>query len=145
MKPAEFHRIDMETWPRREHYEYYKNLVKTSYNLTAYVDISKLLFRCNETKQRFYPTFVYSITKAVNEIKELRMALDKGSKLEIYAQYDLSDEWLHICTMFGTDLRSFTVPIRPRRTDHFKLRFVGEGEAKLYSITKTIEQGSDLS
>lgn len=75
----------------------------------------------------------------------LRMALDKGSKLEIYAQYDLSDEWLHICTMFGTDLRSFTVPIRPRRTDHFKLRFVGEGEAKLYSITKTIEQGSDLS
>ena len=75
----------------------------------------------------------------------LRMALDKGSKLEIYAQYDLSDEWLHICTMFGTDLRSFNVPIRPRRTDHFKLRFVGEGEAKLYSITKTIEQGSDIS
>ena len=75
----------------------------------------------------------------------LRLALDKGSKLDIYAQYDLSDEWLHICTMFGTDLRSFNVPIRPRRTDHFKLRFVGEGEAKLYSMTKTIEQGSDLS
>lgn len=75
----------------------------------------------------------------------LRLSLSRGSKLEIYAQYDLSDEWLHICTMFGTDLRSFNVPIRPRRTDHFKLRFVGEGEAKLYSITKTIEQGSDLS
>ena len=75
----------------------------------------------------------------------LRLALAKDAKLEIYAQYDLSGEWLHICTMFGTDLRSFTVPIRPRRTDHFKLKFVGEGEAKLYSITKTIEQGSDLS
>ena len=75
----------------------------------------------------------------------LRLSLAKDSKLEIYAQYDLSSEWLHLCTMFGTDLRSFTVPIRPRRTDHFKLRFVGEGEAKLYSITKTIEQGSDLS
>lgn len=75
----------------------------------------------------------------------VRLSLDKGSKLEIYAQYDLSDEWMHICTMFGTDLRSFDVPIRPRRTDHFKLRFEGEGDAKLYSITKTIEQGSDLS
>ena len=75
----------------------------------------------------------------------LRLSLAKNSKLEIYAQYDLSDEWLHVCTMFGTDLRSFTVPIRPRRTDHFKLRFVGEGEAKLYSMTKTIEQGSELS
>ena len=75
----------------------------------------------------------------------LRLMLAKNAKLEIYAQYDMSDEWLHICTMFGTDLRSFTVPIRPRRTDHFKLRFVGEGEAKLYSMTKTIEQGSDIS
>ena len=65
----------------------------------------------------------------------LRLSLAKDSKLEIYAQYDLSSEWLHLCTMFGTDLRSFTVPIRPRRTDHFKLRFVGEGEAKLYSLT----------
>ena len=75
----------------------------------------------------------------------LRMSLAKDSKVEIYAQYDLSGEWQHICTMFGTDLRSFTVPIRPRRTDHFKLRFLGEGEAKLYSMTKTIEQGSELS
>ena len=75
----------------------------------------------------------------------LRISLSSESKLEIYAQYDLSDEWLHICTMFGTDLKSFAVPIRPRRTDHFKLRFVGEGEAKIYSYTKTIEQGSELS
>ncbi|MBO5666392.1 MAG: chloramphenicol acetyltransferase CAT, partial [Firmicutes bacterium] len=84
MKPAEFHLIDMETWPRRDHYEYYKNLVKTSYNLTAYVDISKLLFHCNETKQRFYPTFVYAVTKSVNQVKELRMALDKDGNLGWY-------------------------------------------------------------
>lgn len=75
----------------------------------------------------------------------MRMMLAKNAKVEIFAQYDLSDEWLHICTMFGTDLRSFNVPIRPRRTDHVKLRFVGTGEGKIYSITKTIEQGSDLS
>ena len=75
----------------------------------------------------------------------LRMELERQSKVEIYAQYDLSDEWLHVCTMFGTKLRSFSVPIRPRRTDHVKLRIVGEGPAQIYSITKTIEQGSELS
>ena len=75
----------------------------------------------------------------------LRLALEKDAKLEIYAQYDLSGEWLLLCTMFGTDLRSFTVPIRPRRTDHFKLRFVGAGGAKLYAMTKTVERGSDRS
>lgn len=75
----------------------------------------------------------------------LRMEIERQTKIEIYAQYDLSDEWLQICTMFGTNLRSFSVPIRPRRTDHVKLRIVGEGPAKIYSLTKTIEQGSELS
>ena len=75
----------------------------------------------------------------------LRMGLERQSKVDIYVQYDLSDEWLHVCTMFGTDLRSFSVPIRPRRTDHIQIRIVGEGPAKIYSITKTIEQGSELS
>ena len=43
-----------------------------------------------------------------------------------------------------TKLRSFSVPLRPRRCDHFRLRIVGEGDAKIYSISKTIEQGGDL-
>ena len=45
--------------------------------------------------------------------------------------------------MTGSSLRSFSVPIRPRRCDHLRLRVVGEGEAKIYSIAKVIEEGSD--
>ena len=75
----------------------------------------------------------------------VRMFMEIGSKADIYAQYDMSDEWVHICTIRGTSLRSFSIPIRPRRCDHMKLRIVGEGAAKIYSYTKTIEQGSDIS
>jgi hypothetical protein len=75
----------------------------------------------------------------------VRMALAIGATVEFYIQYDLSDEWEHICTMTGTSLRSFSVPVRPKRCDHMKLKLVGKGEAKIYSITKTIEQGSELS
>jgi hypothetical protein len=74
----------------------------------------------------------------------IRMALDIGTKVYFYAQYDSFGEWHHLGTMTGTSLRSFTVPIRPKRCDHFRLRIVGEGDAKIYSITKTIEQGSDV-
>lgn len=74
-----------------------------------------------------------------------RMALEANSVLDIYAQYDLSNEWIHLCNIRGTDLRSLSVPVRPRRCDHMKLRFEGVGEAKIYSWTKTIEQGSELS
>lgn len=75
----------------------------------------------------------------------IRMSMDIGAEINVYAQYDMSDEWLHVCNIRGTSLRSFAIPIRPRRCDHMKLRFVGKGNAKIYSWTKTIEQGSDVS
>ena len=74
----------------------------------------------------------------------VRMSLDIGSRVYFYAQYDSSGEWEYMFTMNGTSLRSFAVPIRPKRCDHMKLRIVGEGDAKIYSISKTIEQGSDI-
>ena len=75
----------------------------------------------------------------------LRMSMDIGTEVSIFAQYDFSDAWEHLTTIQGTSLRSFSLPIRPKRCDHMKLRIEGVGDAKIYSITKTIEQGSELS
>ena len=75
----------------------------------------------------------------------LRMALAMGSTVRVYAQYDSLGVWEAVCALTGTSMRSFTIPIRPKRCDHMRLRIEGEGEAKLFSITKTIEQGSDFS
>ena len=75
----------------------------------------------------------------------VRMLLDIGSEVRFYAQYDFSDAWEPLFTMQGTSLRSFSIPIRPKRCDHMKLRIEGVGEAKIYSIVKTIEQGSERS
>ena len=75
----------------------------------------------------------------------LRMAMDVGADISIYAQYDFSDAWESVCTLRSDNLRSFSIPIRPKRCDHMRLRIEGVGMVKIYSITKTIEQGSDLS
>ena len=75
----------------------------------------------------------------------VRMMLDIGSEVRFYAQYDFSDAWEHLFSMQVTNLRSFSLPIRPKRCDYMKLRIEGAGEAKIYSITKTIEQGSELA
>ena len=74
----------------------------------------------------------------------VRMSLGIGTRVYFFVQYDSFGEWEHLYTMTGTNLRSFSVPIRPKRCDHFRLRIVGEGEARIYSITKTIEEGSDI-
>lgn len=75
----------------------------------------------------------------------IRMSLAAGSRVSFFARYDQSDVWEKMFYLTGTDLRSFSIPVRPRRCDHMKLRIEGIGEAKIYSITKTIEQGSDIS
>ena len=75
----------------------------------------------------------------------LRMAMEPGSIMDVYAQYDMNNEWVHLCRIFYTSLRSFSIPIRPRRCDFMRLKFVGTGGAKIYSMTKTIEQGSEIS
>lgn len=75
----------------------------------------------------------------------IRMMLEKGARVEFYARYDLSEDWDSLGIIYGTNLRSVSVPIRPRRCDHMKLKIIGKGMGKIYSITKTIEQGSELS
>jgi hypothetical protein len=75
----------------------------------------------------------------------LRMSMEIGSQADIYAQYDLSDEWVPVCHIRGTSLRSFSIPIRPRRCDFMRLKVNGRGMCKIYAMTKTIEQGSDVS
>lgn len=74
----------------------------------------------------------------------VRMSMNVGTRVHFYIQYDSMGAWEHISSMTGTVLRTFTVPIRPKRCDHMRLRILGEGDAKIYSITKTIEQGSDV-
>ena len=87
---------------------------------------------------------IYTPDKKYVSRLTVRMSLSLGTRVYFYAQYDSSGEWEHLFTMTGTSLRSFAVPIRPKRCDHMKIRIVGEGDAKIYSIAKTIEQGSDM-
>ena len=74
----------------------------------------------------------------------VRMSLDVGAKVMFFIQYDSSGAYEHLFTMTGVSLHSFNVPIKPKRCDHFRLKITGVGDAKIYSITKTIEQGSDV-
>lgn len=75
---------------------------------------------------------------------DVRMLLTVGTRVHFYIEYDSCGKWEHLFTMTGTKLQSFAIPIRPRRCDHMRIRIEGDGEAKIFSICKTIEQGSDI-
>ena len=75
----------------------------------------------------------------------VRMSLETGATVQVSIQYDSVGAWEPVCSLTSTSLRSFSVPVRLRRCDHFRIRIEGEGAVRIYSITKTIEQGSDIS
>jgi len=75
---------------------------------------------------------------------DVRMSIPVGSRVMFFIEYDSDGHWQYLFTMVGMNLRSFPVPIRPLRCDHLRLKIVGEGDAKIYSICQTIERGSDL-
>jgi hypothetical protein len=74
----------------------------------------------------------------------LRITLEFGTNVDFYLQYDSGEEWEHKFNMSGTGTRTFSVPIIPKRCDHFRYKLTGKGGCKIHSITKTMEQGSDV-
>ena len=110
-----FHKIDMDNWERREHYYYYRDFIKTRYNLCGEIDITGLLSQIREKRLHFYLVFLYVVIHTVNEIKELRMCLDEDGALgywdvchpsyTIFHKDDLtfSDIW----TEYSPDFQTF--------------------------------------
>lgn len=73
----------------------------------------------------------------------LRISLEVGTNVDFYMQYDSSGVWEHKFNMSGKGTRTYSIPIIPQRCDHFKYKLSGKGGCKIYSITKTVEEGSD--
>ena len=73
----------------------------------------------------------------------LRMKLPKGSKADIYIQYDSDGIWHHSGHINGTGTKTFMIPVRPRRCDHFQIKLEGRGDIRIYSFAKIHETGSD--
>ncbi|MBQ4065843.1 MAG: hypothetical protein IJD10_07055 [Clostridia bacterium] len=74
----------------------------------------------------------------------LNLQLGAGAYMRVLIQYDSLGQWEEICLLPARTLQSVSLPVRPRRCDHFRLRLEGEGEMKLLSLTKTLERGSDI-
>lgn len=73
----------------------------------------------------------------------VRMKLERGSRLKLFIRYDSTGGWVQVCNKVGLGLKAYDFPIRIRRCDHYELRFEGEGPGEVQSIVKTYQTGSD--
>ena len=88
-------------------------------------------------------TFEYPDRKYLGRC-DLRLTMDSTGWAQVFLEYDSSGVWMPGGYIRLTGTGSVSVPIRPRRCDHFRICLEGQGEMKLFSITKVLEVGSDV-
>jgi hypothetical protein len=75
---------------------------------------------------------------------DIRIVVGSDAKVRIETEHDSSGDWQVVSEYFCTKKRSLSVPVYVQRCDHVRLRFSGFGEFKLFSISKIMEDGSDV-
>ena len=64
--------------------------------------------------------------------------------MQMFIEYDSSGVWNFAGNVKLPHTGNITIPMRPRRCDHMRLRLEGRGDVRIFSITRVLERGSDV-
>lgn len=74
--------LDMERYPRKEHFEYFSALGYPYVGVTVQVDITAFLCRIREAAEPFFLSLLYEVAAAANAVPEFRQRILDGRIIE---------------------------------------------------------------
>jgi hypothetical protein len=74
----------------------------------------------------------------------IRLHMEPTTDMQLFMEYDSSGVWVYSGRIQVRRTCTVTVPVRPRRCDHLRMRIEGKGEARIFSISRVLEMGSDV-
>jgi chloramphenicol O-acetyltransferase type A len=74
--------LDIESWERKNHYNYFKSLDYPHFSICANVDITNFMKFIKNKGYLFFTAFLYVSTKAANDIKEFRYRIREDQVVE---------------------------------------------------------------
>ena len=73
---------------------------------------------------------------------KIRASLAQGAWMKLWIKYN-DGAYEYIGEKAGTDLRTFVLPVVPKRCDHIRFKLTGHGDAVIYDISRILEVGGD--
>ena len=70
--------IEFSNWPRREMFYYFSKMAPTGYSLTVTVDVTKLRKTVKAAGMKFFPAYLWLVTRCLNEQPEFKCAIKDG-------------------------------------------------------------------
>ena len=94
--------IDMKSWYRIQTFSYFSQMAPTTYSLTVNVDVTKLRQVLKSRDMKFYPAYLWLVTRHLNEQQEFKIA-EKDGKIGYY------DTLTPFYAIFHNDDHSFSM------------------------------------
>ena len=93
--------LDIETWNRREHFEYFKQLADPSFSVCVTVDVTKAHALSKEKSMPFFLLYLYAAMKAINGIENFKYRITKDDRIRICDAIHASATIMRPDTTFG--------------------------------------------
>ena len=74
--------IDLDSWPRREHYEYFKKYPVPFFSITTSVDVTLLRKTLKMRDVSFTIGLLYVLSRAANDVPQFRQRIREGAPIE---------------------------------------------------------------
>jgi len=117
--------IDLDTWKRKGHYEFFHRMDYPQFNICMDLDISNFLMMTKQNGLSFYYSMVFAVTTVINEIENFKLRIREDKVV-------LHDK-IH---------PSFTDMNNDEKDDLFKLVTI-ELNDDLYAFVKTAKEASE--
>jgi len=129
--------LDIEKWPRRTTYEFFKDYEDPFFNFAANIDVSSVYNFCKKNDLAFSLTSLYYSLVTANEIREFRIRLVAGRLVEF--------DRIHATQTILNDDETFSFAYFEMKDDVFEFNKSGKEARERYKALKTFDVESDRS
>ena len=82
MEKTTYKNIDMTTYPRKDHFDHFRNMEYPFVTMTVQVDISDWIKRLKKAGYPFFLCFQYAVARAANSVPQFRQRIEDDGIIE---------------------------------------------------------------
>lgn len=83
------HIVDIETWERRDNYNFFRSFVNSWYSITTEIDCTEASAAARASGHSFFLYYLYAVVRSANEVPELRYRTDKNGQVIFHDEVDI--------------------------------------------------------
>ena len=100
-------KLDLNTWPRKEHFEFFSKFEEPFFGIVAHIDCTKAYETSKKNGVSFFLYYLHKTLSAVNAVENFRYRIENG-EIFIYDRIDASATLTRDDNTFGFSLMPFS-------------------------------------